>query len=109
MKLDKPTIIAVLVYLSTMLAIVGGVLAKTITLADGITKAQYVTMAMLPALGIISHGTPSQEQLDIARKAAEQPKGEVLTTAAIAPATAPIPLTAAAVDPPSPPPPPAAA
>lgn len=60
MKLDKPTIIALITFAIAMLGILAAKLAGELTTPAAISAASGPVMVLLGALGVISHGTPSK-------------------------------------------------
>lgn len=57
MKLDKPTIIALVTFAATMLGILLAKLSGQLTTPEAIQAAGGPVMVLLGALGVISHGT----------------------------------------------------
>jgi hypothetical protein len=60
MKLDKPTVTALAIFAAGTLSVVAAELAGKLTFPAAVAAEQPVVMALLVALGIISHGTPAE-------------------------------------------------
>lgn len=60
MKLDKPTVIALITFVVAMLGILLAKVSGQLTTPQAIQDASGPVMVLLGALGLISHGTPAE-------------------------------------------------